>query len=82
MSYHTTKISADDVYTWGYIFSLRGRTHAAEKRSHRFSVKSLKNVSDWVGADYYVDQYPVAPPHPDLTSTSTQTERKGYAYVN
>ena len=82
MTYQTTKISAGAVYTWGYVISPDGKTHTANKNKHRFSVKSLKNVSDWVGADYYVDQSPVAPPHPYLTSTSTQTERKGYAYVN
>lgn len=82
MSYHTTKKSADDVYTWGYVFNRYGKTNTAYQKKHRFSVKSLKNVSVWVGADYYVDRSPVAPPHPYLTSTSTQTERKGYAYVN
>ena len=69
MIYHNTKKAADDVYTWGYISSLRGKTHTANKKIHSFSVKSLKNVSDWVGANYYVDRSPVAPPHPYLTST-------------
>ena len=82
MSYRITKIFAGGVYTWGYVSSPDGQTHTANQNKHRFSVKSLKNISDWVGADYYVERSPMAPPHPDSTSTSTQTERKGHAYIN